>query len=732
MKTRYVALGPILSGEGSRAFLGLRIVDEVANPCALVWAPEQVTSQPELIERLRRDTACAERLDHPNITRVYGLTNLEDGIARVVEFADGESLRRILDVLRQVPPGLAARMVIDAAAGVQYAHLTGLETGAPLVHGDIRPETLLVSYSGVTKVTGYGALSVAPREIGGRRVIGRRKHSAPEQILGGRYAVCPQTDVYLLGATLYESITGKIPFGDEKDFDRAVVTKDPLLLDSKQLPARLWAVIRKAMAKMADLRFQTAEEFAMAVEEAMGSLPSQAELAEFLENAFATDEIRQARRREYEEGIHEWIAREGVTFSETPVESGASDPSPSMALHPDRSPDSGDGVGSGVRAEPHRARSETSPRATDELDVEPVEVAAAAALKTLPSRVPSAATAAEPVPTSGAGVGVASPEASHAPPTLAPPALLDDRVGTPRQPETARAPPQLASPARRQNGASRSEPPTDRIGAEVLERPAPDDAHAAAMARPSSSASEAAPETAPLPAPAPNAPLQDPPRARRPLIPLVLGAALLILALSATGVWLGFRLAQRTSPVDKAPPARPGMTAAPPLDPTTPNRQQSRTERAAPPEEPAPPPATPAGKAKLVITSEPPLNVSVDGQSLGRTPVEIAVSPGAHRAVLSDNARAVRIVRNIQATTGLNRVNVTLGAGTLAVKAPPGSEIRIDGRLVGTAPLPGPAKVFEGKHRIVVTSSDGSANWQQPFTIKRGDELTAEVTFQRR
>src|SRR4030043_235946 len=110
MATRCIPLGPLFSGEGSRAFLGLRITD-------------------------------------------------------------GESLRRVLEVTKRLPGGLAARIAVDAALGVQYAHLGGNEDGTALVHGDLRPETLLVSYAGVTKVSGYGALTVAPKETGGKRVM---------------------------------------------------------------------------------------------------------------------------------------------------------------------------------------------------------------------------------------------------------------------------------------------------------------------------------------------------------------------------------------------------------------------------------------------------------------------------------------------------------------------------------------------------------------------------------
>src|SRR5262249_50050448 len=156
--------------------------------------------------------------------RVYGLAAMEEGLARIVEFADGESLRRILDVTRTLPPDYSALVAAEVASGIHFAHLTGDDSGAPWVHGDVRPETVMISFAGGVKVTGYGALAVAPKELYGKRTPGRRSHSAPEQVLAGRQVATVETDVYLLGVLLYECLTGQVPFSAEKDFDQAVVS----------------------------------------------------------------------------------------------------------------------------------------------------------------------------------------------------------------------------------------------------------------------------------------------------------------------------------------------------------------------------------------------------------------------------------------------------------------------------------------------------------------------------
>src|SRR5579871_4186601 len=168
MAVRYQAIGPLLAGEGSRAFLGLEVFDDGrAYPVVLVWLPEGAERDKTLFEKIRRETEHAAKLDHPNIVHVHGFGVLDEGHARVVEFADGETLRKIIERAGKVPPLMAAKLIADAATGVHYAHVAGNDDGTPLVHGDLRPETMLISFSGVTKVTGYGALAFAPREMGG-------------------------------------------------------------------------------------------------------------------------------------------------------------------------------------------------------------------------------------------------------------------------------------------------------------------------------------------------------------------------------------------------------------------------------------------------------------------------------------------------------------------------------------------------------------------------------------
>ncbi len=306
-QVHYQPLGPLQSGEGSRAFLALALEDGAPpRPVVLVWAPPEVMQDAALSARLQRETDRAVVFEHPNILRVHGLVTLEGRIARVTEFADGEPLRRVLELSPRLPPRFAALVAADVAMGVHFAHVAGNDDGTPLVHGDLRPETVMVSFNGVCKVSGYGALGVAPREgNNGRRVRNRRLYSAPEQLLGGREASSVLTDVFLLGVLLYECLSGRKPFQDSLDRDKAILSR-PLPPLPAEVPLALNEVVRRATAKRSGERYPSALAFREALVAVVGELPAPESFAQFLTTVLPLDgEARIARKKLIEKGLEE-------------------------------------------------------------------------------------------------------------------------------------------------------------------------------------------------------------------------------------------------------------------------------------------------------------------------------------------------------------------------------------------------------------------------------------------
>jgi eukaryotic-like serine/threonine-protein kinase len=269
---QFAVLGPLMSGSENRAFLGCEVIEGVPHPdlpVVVVWLPDNVTKDPKQVARLQRETSFVTQLKHPNIIRVYGLECFEEGWARVVAFVDGEPLHHILhrarSTERPIEPLVAARIAIDTCEGVNHAHEEGQSryAGRPIVHGGIRTDTLLITFHGVTMVTGYGASVLAPPQD--KNAPEKFAYLAPEQIIGGKATASPATDVYAIGALLYELLAGHPPFHGAPDIERAVLTSEPPRIEDDGVRGRLGSVAATALAKRGSDRFESVAQLKDAI-----------------------------------------------------------------------------------------------------------------------------------------------------------------------------------------------------------------------------------------------------------------------------------------------------------------------------------------------------------------------------------------------------------------------------------------------------------------------------------
>ncbi|QRK05569.1 protein kinase [Archangium violaceum] len=693
-QVRYHPLGPLLAGEGSRAFLGLALeASAPPRPVVLVWALPEVTRDTELCAQLERETRRASALEHPNILRVHGMVNLEAGLARVTEFADGESLRRVLEVRPRIPPAFAALIVSDVAMGVHYAHLAGNDDGTPLVHGDLRPETVMVSFSGVCKVTGYGALNVAPRERNGRRVRNRRNYTAPEQLMGGREAITARTDVFLLGLLLHECLSGRMPFQDSPDADQAVIHRQlpPLPAD---IPRPLVEVVRRATAKLANERYATALEFREAVVAAVEGLPSAETFSEFLAQLFPADRDARATRRQM-------------------------------------------------------------------LEIGLVDMARRASLTGMPAVQPAPVAAPPPPPTSQRPSGSVRP--------LTPLAAIDDAEldeafhDVSFEEEDADAVDSVLEITGRhaRPGVARPLPPREEPRAQPLnEEP-----------RTPPLAQESRPPSARGTSPEEPAEVEDEPRSpkRRSRVPLLIGALATAAAAGGFFLWTERQQARekpaapKVASVTPAPPKTPpaevpapekaeGLALAAPevaegtgsetpavvvasgASPSTPGGTvvpASGTAPATPPtsastetpEAPSIPQAPVTTRLQLFVM--PPVEVSLDGKRLGRTPLAVPLAPGPYTLELTNPTKGVRTTRAITVLDkGTTKQRILLRKGTVQVRAPAGSRIFLNGRKAGPK-----LSIYEGEHRLVVTS--GKDRWEKSFRLEPRQKVTFDVAYEK-
>ncbi|GMU06345.1 protein kinase domain-containing protein [Corallococcus caeni] len=669
---RYQSLGPLLAGEGSRAFLGLSLEEGATpRPVVLIWAPPEIAQNPELVARLERETNRAIVFEHPNILRVYGLEKLDGGLARVTEFADGEPLRRVLEANPRMSPGFAALVVADAAMGLHYAHVAGNDDGSPLVHGDIRPETLMVSFSGFTKVTGYGALSVAPRERGGKRVKNRRAYTSPEQLLGGREAVNVQSDVFLLGLTLHECLTGKMPFKESADPDKAVLNRalPPMPAD---VPLKLDAVVRRATTKRALERYPSALAFREALVDAIGKLPEHDEFAAHLAKLFPPEaEARAARRATIEKGIAEALSKAGMSapqIAELIAQGvGLAEPVKNKVPEISTAESSNPAPVQSVTAAPQASSSTQAPAAHASASVQASQVASSSAPHGSQASVPTQAASAQPsahsVPASSAAQ---STQASHG----AQAAAASSASAVTAQGATSGTP----SPA----------PTETRPAGPIFGGAASPAVQSAVAQKPS-----------------------------RSWVPFVVGG--LVLTLGAGAVIVQRQL-QGTMTVETFDAGLPTVVVAEPFDAGIEDAGVDAGVDAGP------------TMGILDLTVEPRVEVTLNNALLGRTPLSASLPPGKHLLTFTNGALGISVSRTVTvAPTGRSAYQFFLNKAFINVRGPAGANVTIDGKPAGTVPVE-ELDVYEGYHRLNVTV--GPSHWQKTFTIEPGQRVNFDVDFQ--
>jgi len=222
----------------------------------------QFAVDPEFLERFRREARAAARLSHPNIVSIYDVG--EDADAHtpfiVMELVAGGNLKDRIRRAAPLPDDEIRAIGAAVASTLGYAHQRGI------IHRDVKPQNVLLGEDGRPRLTDFG-IAQAVSSNGLTRtgaVMGSVHYMAPELARGA--AATPQSDLYGLGAVLYEMATGRVPFQAETDLATALAhieqTAAPPRALNPRLAPDLERTILRALAKAPDQRFHTAGEMA--------------------------------------------------------------------------------------------------------------------------------------------------------------------------------------------------------------------------------------------------------------------------------------------------------------------------------------------------------------------------------------------------------------------------------------------------------------------------------------
>ena len=217
-----------------------------------------LTSDPTFLMRFRQEARNVANLQHPNIVTVHDVG--QDGNTHyiVMEFIDGDDLKKTIRAESPFPIDKALDIAIKICSGIGYAHRAGL------VHADVKPQNVLLIESDI-KVTDFGiAQALAATDPNERQKIvwGSPHYFSPEQAQGRNPT--PASDVYSIGIVLFEMLTGRLPFmgNDQQELALAHIRKPaPHLQEiNPQLPEQLDRIIQKVLSKEPSARYRLADQ----------------------------------------------------------------------------------------------------------------------------------------------------------------------------------------------------------------------------------------------------------------------------------------------------------------------------------------------------------------------------------------------------------------------------------------------------------------------------------------
>ena len=265
LKNRYFIESLIQEGGMSFVYLAEDTINK--KQVALKIMKDETFSDPLNIARFQREARACASLRHPNIVEIYDIDEYKGKPYIVMEYVESKSLKGLLLTRGTFSPLEACDIIYQLADALMHAHEHGV------IHRDIKPQNVMMQYDGGVKLLDFGiaTISDAPNITQKDMVVGSVHYMAPE-VLKGKGAT-PRSDIYALGITFFELLTGKLPFNDSSPVNIAMKQIEEPLPSIRKLRSdvnsKVEKIINKACQKNPDNRYPSMKAFKHDLQTAM-------------------------------------------------------------------------------------------------------------------------------------------------------------------------------------------------------------------------------------------------------------------------------------------------------------------------------------------------------------------------------------------------------------------------------------------------------------------------------
>lgn len=251
-------------GQGGMGVVYKAVDLNLERPVAIKALPPELAHDPGLVQRFRQEARALANLNHVNIATLYSLQEANGQYVMVMEYLEGTTFERLILQRGRIPCEQAINLFKQALLGIGFAHRHGI------VHRDIKPSNIMWTNGGIVKVMDFGIAKVLGKERLTRTgaQMGTIAYMSPEQIRNE--TVDSRSDIYSLSVTLFEMMTGRLPFAFGSDFELMSAhlrTPPPRITQlCPDVSQRVEEAVLKGLAKDPGQRFQSAEAFGAALE----------------------------------------------------------------------------------------------------------------------------------------------------------------------------------------------------------------------------------------------------------------------------------------------------------------------------------------------------------------------------------------------------------------------------------------------------------------------------------